>query len=197
MHRLTGRACLRAEVHTSSLPKAKELVRRRLYDSVFPLLAACFAVEQTELFVYDSLVIWYDAAHGGTRQPPHRDGSLLSCNIALSDPEDFEGGGTHFEALGGAPLQQVQGHAICHASGARHSGHPISSGTRWVLVIFVNARAAIMHARSAGPQRLSNWLGLGLVLVLGLGLGLGFPPLSPVLPCLSRTRSHGGRLWQG
>ena len=146
--RLTGRACLRAEVHTSSLPKAKELVRRRLYDSVFPLLAACFAVERTELFVYDSLVIWYDAAHGGTRQPPHRDGSLLSCNIALSDPEDFEGGGTHFEALGGAPLQQAQGHAMCHASGVRHSGHPITSGTRWVLVIFVNARAAIMHARS-------------------------------------------------
>jgi len=89
----------------------------------------------------------YDAGHGGTRQPPHRDGSLLSCNVALSAPSDFEGGGTHFEALGGAPLQLEQGRAMCHASGIRHSGHPITSGQRWVLVIFVNARQAVMHAR--------------------------------------------------
>ena len=147
------------EVHTHDLPKAREWLATRLYDTIFPLLGAFFGDpsdddncvnDPSELFVYDSLVIWYGAEHGGTRQPTHRDGSLLSVNIALSPPDAFEGGGTFFESLtSDCALQQPQGHAMCHASGARHSGASISAGERWVLVIFVNARRAVMHARCA------------------------------------------------
>ena len=59
-------ACPRAEVHTHSLPMARELLRHRLHGRIFPLLTACFGdeadvVQPDDLFVYDSLVIWYDA----------------------------------------------------------------------------------------------------------------------------------------
>ena len=62
-------ACPRAEVHTHSLPMARELLRHRLHGRIFPLLTACFGdeadvVQPDDLFVYDSLVIWYDAGHG-------------------------------------------------------------------------------------------------------------------------------------
>ena len=62
-------ACPRAEVHTHSLPMARELLRHRLHGRIFPLLTACFrdeavVVQPDDLLVYDSLVIWYDAGHG-------------------------------------------------------------------------------------------------------------------------------------
>ena len=35
----------------------------------------------------------------------------------------------------GAVLRIPQGHAMCHASGVRHAGFPITDGQRWVLVV--------------------------------------------------------------
>ena len=46
------------------------------------------------------------------------------------------GGGTWFEGLGRS-IQSERGHIMTHASGCLHGGHPISSGTRYILVAFV------------------------------------------------------------
>jgi len=91
------------------------------------------------------------------RQPVHRDGSLLSVNIALSRSLDYTGGGTFFEGLHAdsqhedaapsAVLSLEQGHAMCHASGVRHAGHRITSGERWVLVIFLISERNVQAAR--------------------------------------------------
>jgi tetratricopeptide (TPR) repeat protein len=157
-----------SEVHVHDLPKAREWLRERLHQTFFPLLCSRFGsgerpttgadahvvVAPSELAVYDALVIRYDAERGGTRQPTHRDASLLSLNIALSDTSDYEGGGTHFESLGSPPLKLERGHAMCHASGIRHAGYSISAGIRWVLVIFVLAERAPQHARRCGEDAL-------------------------------------------
>ena len=66
----------------------------------------------------------------------HRDSSLLSLNVALSPSSDYVGGGTYFDALG-EYLHQEQGHITCHAGGTLHAGNGISSGERWILVLFV------------------------------------------------------------
>ena len=51
---------------------------------------------------------------------------------------------------------------MLHASGARHAGHPITSGERWVLVVFVLARTVPQLARRCGEraveQRRAGWL---------------------------------------
>ena len=149
------------EVHVHDLPRAREWLRRRLYDTLFPWVVERFGepsdalnvVVEDELAVYDALVIAYDASGGGgIRQPMHRDASLISINIALSPPDAFTGGGTYFETLGGAPLQQAQGHAMCHASGARHAGYAITAGRRWVLVVFLHAERAPLHAARCYAQ---------------------------------------------
>lgn len=149
------------EVHVHELPHARSWLRGRLHDTLFPWAAERFGdptddsnvVVAQELAVYDALVIAYNASEGGgTRQPMHRDASLLSLNVALSPPSSFEGGGTYFETVGGAPLQLAQGHAMCHASGARHAGFAISSGERWVLVVFLIAERAPMHASRCYAQ---------------------------------------------
>jgi len=67
---------------------------------------------------------------------PHRDGSILSFNIALNPLSDYEGGGTYIHPLA-EPVRSEQGHILAHASGVMHGGHPITSGSRYLLVAFV------------------------------------------------------------
>jgi hypothetical protein len=54
----------------------------------------------SSLWVYRGLVIEYDAMSGRTHQPLHRDASLLSCVVPLSELGEYEGGGTYIEPLG-------------------------------------------------------------------------------------------------
>jgi hypothetical protein len=66
----------------------------------------------------------------------HCDESLLSFNILLSDKTDFEGGGTYFDD--GLIVKLEQGSVVVHSSKIKHAGLPITKGTRYILVGFVN-----------------------------------------------------------
>jgi hypothetical protein len=66
----------------------------------------------------------------------HEDGSFLSFQILLSDTTDFEGGGTYFDD--GLIMTPEQGDLIIHSSKIKHSGLPITKGTRYLLVGFIN-----------------------------------------------------------
>lgn len=51
----------------------------------------------------------YDADGGQTELKPHRDGSVVSFNIALNPSDEFEGGGTYFAGLKDAlRIEQVR-----------------------------------------------------------------------------------------
>jgi hypothetical protein len=66
----------------------------------------------------------------------HHDGSFLSINLLLSDPADFEGGGTYFND--GLTTFLDQGDLLVHSGKVEHSGLPITKGTRYIMVSFVN-----------------------------------------------------------
>jgi hypothetical protein len=66
----------------------------------------------------------------------HCDGSFLSFNILLSDKNDFEGGGTYFDD--GLTAHLEQGDIFIHSSRIKHAGLPITKGTRYLLVGFLN-----------------------------------------------------------
>jgi hypothetical protein len=66
----------------------------------------------------------------------HQDGSFLSFNILLSEIADYEGGGTYFDD--GLIMKGEQGDLIIHSSRMKHAGLPITKGTRYLLVGFVN-----------------------------------------------------------
>ena len=83
----------------------------------------------------------------------HRDGSLLSFTVLLSPPEEYEGGGTIFDALRdvhidddassvlqspGSVTPSNAGFATLHSGKLLHGGHVITKGQRIVLVGFVN-----------------------------------------------------------
>ena len=66
----------------------------------------------------------------------HNDGSFLSFNILLSDTTEFEGGGTYFDD--GLTAYLEQGDILIHSSRIKHAGLPITKGTRYLLVGFLN-----------------------------------------------------------
>lgn len=71
----------------------------------------------------------------------HQDGSFLSFNVLLSDAGDFEGGGTYFDD--GLIMKGDQGDLILHSSKMKHSGLPITKGTRYLFVGFANMNLGI------------------------------------------------------
>jgi hypothetical protein len=66
----------------------------------------------------------------------HTDGSFISFNILLNESSEFEGGGTYFDD--GLTSCLEQGDILIHSSRIKHSGLPITSGCRYLLVGFVN-----------------------------------------------------------
>ena len=78
----------------------------------------------------------YNASAGQSFLKPHRDGSVVSFNIALNAFDAYEGGGTYIARLDEG-VRSDRGHVLSHASGMLHGGHPITAGVRYILVAFV------------------------------------------------------------
>lgn len=135
------------EARLSKLPsEAIKELRSLLQEQLYPLLMNRFGIE--DMTMYDGLILSNIGA--AKSQPVHRDASLLTLNIALSSTDDYVGGGTYFEALenhNGLPLRVHKGHLLCHSSGVMHAGTGISSGERWVMVIFVISKNELQIAR--------------------------------------------------
>jgi hypothetical protein len=107
------------------------------------------AAHGRELHALDDLfVIKYDARGGGEQCEllQHRDAGDLSFMVALSARSDFTGGGTHFPELGelvapsggdgGGVVHLEQGELLSFDADLVHSGVPIGSGVRYLLVGF-------------------------------------------------------------
>jgi hypothetical protein len=123
----------------AELPATLSFLQVALEERIYPALRSqfgSFLPDPSKLRVADGFVVKYDAAAGQKELKPHRDGSLLSFNIALNPSTEYEGGGTWFASLDKA-IKMEQGHMVSHASGLLHGGQGITAGTRYILVSFV------------------------------------------------------------
>lgn len=121
------------------LPETLTFMRRALMERIYPLLRAQFGrylPDPSKLKVADGFIVKYDADGGQTQLKPHRDGSVLSFNIALNPAIDFDGGGTWFNSLNDA-IRIEEGGIVSHASAILHGGHGITRGKRYIMVAFV------------------------------------------------------------
>lgn len=84
-----------------------------------------------------SFVVKY-SLDGQKELRPHHDSSTFTVNICLND--DFEGGGCHFVTKNKTIIHKDVGSIIIHPGRLTHyhTGLPITSGTRYVLISFVN-----------------------------------------------------------
>ena len=76
-----------------------------------------------------------DSVHTGA--PIHFDGCDITFSIMLSDPEEYVGGGTYFRYLR-KTIMLKKGQMLCHPGSLFHSGVDIESGTRLLMVGFLD-----------------------------------------------------------
>ena len=141
-------------LHKVVLPRVIPMARRAFcrtpkFEASVPRLDLAFA-----------RIVKYDAHLGEVELGFHRDGPLVTCNIALNS--NYEGGGTVIEALkpganldqelpgsmlasavgDGSAIVMPAGHALVHPGHISHAGAPIRSGVRWVLVCHLDPCSA-------------------------------------------------------
>ena len=105
---------------------------------------------------FDIFVVKYDA-NGQSKLDLHRDRSNLSFILLLSHPDDFVGGGTYYE-LTNKTVTPEQGGLVLHCGKVRHAGITITSGTRYILIGFMNIKSTIIrekHPEEGNPVRSS------------------------------------------
>lgn len=88
-----------------------------------------------KLDIDDSFIVKYDMQTQQTLEQ-HQDGSDMSVIVSLSNELNYTGGGTKFE--NGFIVNQQQGDIIMFPSKYKHEGMSITSGTRFLLVFFIN-----------------------------------------------------------
>lgn len=71
------------------------------------------------------------------------DGFGLSFNVLLSDPADFEGGGTSFPSNAFSSEEAVYTQMLSHYGGLRHASVPCTGGLRYIMVGFVRAERLV------------------------------------------------------
>ena len=128
-------------------------------ERCFEEFGKMYGVDADDLSFDDLFVAYYQAkkendetGHNDNimdRLELHRDGSLFSFSLLLNSPDEFQGGGTFYDALrdvephgilheGGAIRPQRAGDAVLHCGKILHGADVVNSGRRVVLVGFVD-----------------------------------------------------------
>ena len=153
-----------SSISVTQLPTALRLVNERLLPALLPAIGDAFPTafrDVSSLRLQEARLVKYNASAGQTELGMHRDGPIVTASVALNAPDEYDGGGTLIEALGGAGRDEgAQGAAdpsaafrpssgcvVLHPGNVRHGGAPISSGVRYILVCFFFDRATVDHDR--------------------------------------------------
>ena len=134
------------------LPKSYELINERILPRLFSNICSSTGFgclqDPSSLRLGGARIVKYDAAAGQVELGFHRDFLLLTANLALNNPDtDFTDGGTIVEAVSSKPIRLDTGHALLHPGDVRHAAAPITSGKRYVLVLFIMDANTIPHDR--------------------------------------------------
>ncbi|KAK7241412.1 prolyl 4-hydroxylase alpha subunit [Aureococcus anophagefferens] len=121
-----------------------------------PALAAAYGLDEAALSLEDCFVARYDAAPDGAgadRLSPHRDSSLLSFNVLLSDAAAFDGGATVFDDDDGDDVMDAAdaGDGVLHPGQLLHRGRRTTRGTRVLIVGFVGVDDGARRRRAGAP----------------------------------------------
>jgi hypothetical protein len=106
------------------------------FENIFNKIKKSYCFTEEVIFnIKDLFIVKYNE-ETQNKLDLHQDGSFLSINLLLSDTKEFEGGGTYFND--GLTVFLEQGDLLVHSGKVEHSGLPITKGTRYIMVAFVN-----------------------------------------------------------
>ena len=109
---------------------------------VLPTLHAMFfgaGETGAAIAINDLFYVRYDADTDGAQREleAHRDGSLLSFSVAMTSPDEFEGGGTRFVGADRVMRPGAAGDLVAHSGKVLHAGEAVTAGVRDILVGFI------------------------------------------------------------
>jgi hypothetical protein len=105
------------------------------FQTIINIIKKSYCLDDSFIFnISDIFIVKYDA-NSQSELEKHKDNSEISINILLSDPSDFEGGGTHFED--DIVYHLDKGDMLIHCGQTKHSGVSITYGKRYILVAFI------------------------------------------------------------
>ena len=120
-------------------------------ERVVPRLAEAFDASAWDFELADLFVARY-AADGQRALEEHEDGSPFAFVVPLND--GFEGGGTQFVQLEGAPIfRPAVGAALLFSGKNRHRGVETTEGVRYILAGFVDVRKGFVDKRKRSRSR--------------------------------------------
>ncbi|KAI9202837.1 uncharacterized protein BJ171DRAFT_426007 [Polychytrium aggregatum] len=137
----------------------QEFVRSSLTERVLHTSGSTLGFEHGDLAFVDLFFVRYEAS-GQRMLSPHTDGCLLSFNVLLNSPNEFEGGGTTVfpstaSTSDAVPQPQTihirRGDCLLHDSKIMHSGNEVTHGQRIICVGFVDTQRD-GHARKVPGQ---------------------------------------------
>ncbi len=125
-------------------------VNFELLPRLFPAISLAFAdsltINPENLRLGGCRVVKYDATDGHVELGMHRDGLLVTANIALNDLDEYEGGGTIIEGVK-EPVRLPMGNVLLHPGDVKHGGNAITSGVRYALVCFIFDITVVPHEK--------------------------------------------------
>jgi len=128
------------EYPTTDLPVNKitsifPFISESLQNSI-QFIKKSYCLDDKHIFnVNDVFIVKYDA-NRQSHLKIHTDYSEITVNILLSDPSDFQGGGTYFDD--GIVTYLEKGDALIHSGRTKHAGLEITKGKRYILVAFIH-----------------------------------------------------------
>ena len=123
------------DVPVHQVPTVLAWFNRNMRDVICPMLGAQFGVRPAAIRVIDAFVVKYNA-DSQRSLPLHCDQSQFSLTIAMNPMDEYDGGGTYFDECGEV-LNSDAGGVISFRGELLHGGHPITRGTRYIVVAFL------------------------------------------------------------
>ncbi|GMI08193.1 hypothetical protein TrVE_jg12507 [Triparma verrucosa] len=132
----------------TNLPQTRSLFNSHLSSSIFPSLATLFpniVSSPSVLRAHSVALLRYNSTH--PRTDTHVDNGILAMTLALSGKDDFKGGGTYFEHLGGETVEMEKGGVTFRPGSVRHGGKKVTEGERYILGAFLLIENKVEHVR--------------------------------------------------
>jgi tetratricopeptide (TPR) repeat protein len=135
------------------IPSVHQWFVETVATRLFPLLARTFPdfIDSPADLCVDNAYVFKYTPETGFRTNVHTDSGCLSFTLALNPKEDYQGGGTWFEGLDGAPeggvIEMNEGQVTFRPGGVKHCGHAVQSGTRYIIGGFCIHKGKTEHVR--------------------------------------------------
>lgn len=147
----TGIEAGRYKVHgewVKDIDGVREWFDGALRTRLYPALAELFpgvAADTSKLRVQSAYLFKYDAETRAATDV-HVDSGLLSFTISLNSADEYDGGGTWFEAEDRL-VEMDCGEATFRPGCVRHQGRPVARGERYIVGGFIMTTDEVEHGR--------------------------------------------------